>query len=175
MGYEQVVHDGGIVDDTATDPSGRGTQRLRGVAGRGHLRVHTTGRGAGTGQAPLTVSELGQLGVRCREPLLPRTEINEHGDAVLDTDDTAQAVPVVRHSVLHGELLDRRSGGDLEGACGQVAPGHGAGSFHYHQYALARPIRGAVCGTRLIAVPGGRRHQRRGTEDEAGEQGVRPV
>src|SRR6266487_2079441 len=125
---------------------------------------------------PLTVSELGQLGVRCREPLLPRTEINEHGDAVLDTDDTAQAVPVVRHSVLHGELLDRRSGGDLEGACGQVAPGHGAGSFHYHQYALTRrPIRGAVCGTRLIALPGGRRHQRRGTADEAGEQGVRPV
>jgi len=157
LGYEQV-DDGGIVDDTATDPSGRVSQRLRGVAGRGHLRVHTTGCGAGTGQAPLTVSELGQLGVWCREPLLPRTEINEHGDALLDSDDTAQAVPVMRHSVLHGELLDRRSGGDLEGACGQVAPGHGAGSFHYHQYALTRPIRGAVCATRLIAVPGGRRH-----------------
>ena len=114
---------------------------MREVAGRGHLRGYATiGCRAVTGQAPLTVSELGQLGVWCRQPLLPRTEINEHGDAVLDTDDTAQAVPVMRHSVLHGELLDRRSGGDLEGACGQVAPGHGAGSFHYHQYALARPI-----------------------------------
>ncbi len=122
---------------------------MREVAGRGHLRGYATiGCRAVTGQAPLTVSELGQLGVWCRQPLLPRTEINEHGDAVLDTDDTAQAVPVVRHSVLHGELLDRRSGGDL---------------------------RGAVCGTRLIALPGGRRHQRRGTADEAGEQGVRPV
>ncbi len=117
-------------------------------------RSAATGCGAGTGRAPLAVSELDQLGVRYREPFPPRTEINKHGDTVLDTDDQAQAVTVVRHPVLHGEPLDRWRGWDIEGACGQVAPGHGAGSLHYHQYALAEPIAGLLGGTRLVATRG---------------------
>jgi hypothetical protein len=47
---------------------------------------------------------------------------------ILDFHDPAEPVLVVSDLVLRGELLGERSGGPgLEGACGQVAPGRGAG------------------------------------------------
>jgi hypothetical protein len=84
------------------------------------------------GQVPSTVSELGQFGVRCCDSFLLRAEIDENGDLVFDTDDHAKAVLVVSHPVLHGKLLERhgRSGWDVEGTSGQVAPGHGARWLH---------------------------------------------
>jgi hypothetical protein len=75
-------------------------------------------------------SELGELGARRHDPHLTRTELDDQGGVPLDADDPAQAVLIVSHLVLLGELLCRRGGRGLEGTCGQVAPGPGAGRFH---------------------------------------------
>jgi hypothetical protein len=65
-----------------------------------------------------------------------RTKVDDQGGFIFDADDPAEAVLVVSHLVLHGELLRRRwVRRGLEGTCGQEAPGPGAGRLHYVQYA----------------------------------------
>ena len=89
-----------------------------------------------TPTGPSAASELGQLGAWRRDPHPARTEIDDHDGVILDADDTAEAVLIVCHLVLHGELLGRRSEGrDAEGTCGQEGPGSGDGVFHHDQYA----------------------------------------
>ena len=110
----------------------RSSQRGHGGAG-GPSQPHS----ASGVRGPPTVSEPGQLGAGCRNPLLARTEIDQHGGVILYVDDPAEAVLVVSHLVLHDEHNGGRSGGrGVEGTCGQEAPG-GAGRFHHHQYAPA--------------------------------------
>jgi len=87
--------------------------------------------------APSAVSEPGQLGEGRQDPYLTRTEIDDQDSVILHADDPAEAVLIVSHLVLHGELADSRSYGRGEGTCGQVAPGRGAGRLHYYQYAPA--------------------------------------
>jgi hypothetical protein len=82
-------------------------------------------------------SELGQLGAWRHDPHPERTEIDDQDGVILDADDSAKAVLIVGHLVLHGELLGRRSEGrGAEGTRGQEGPGSGAGVFHHDQYAL---------------------------------------
>ena len=90
-----------------------------------------------TPPGPPAASELGQLGA-WRHDLHPaRTEIDDEDGVILDADDPAEAVLIVCHLILHGELLGRRSEGrDAERACGQEGPDSGAGVFHHDQYAL---------------------------------------
>lgn len=62
---------------------------------------------------------------------MPGTEIDEHGNLVLDANDPAEAVLVMRHLVLHREGLNGADDNrDVEGASWQVAPGSGAGCLH---------------------------------------------
>jgi hypothetical protein len=90
---------------------------------------------------PPTASELGQLCAWRRDPHPARAEIDDQGGVILDADDPAEAVLIVGHQVLNGELLGRRSERrDPEGTCGQEAPGGGAGRFHHYQYALLRLV-----------------------------------
>src|SRR5580693_6709750 len=96
---------------------------------------------AGSGRGAL---QLGQLGVRPRDPHPTGTEGDNHGDFILDLQDTAKAVAVVGHLILHVEPLNRRTRGHVvERAGGQEAPGRAADRFHYYQYALVpfRPRR----------------------------------
>src|SRR5882757_10173193 len=83
-----------------------------------------------------TASELGQLRAWRRDPYQARAEIDDQGGVILDADDPAEAVLIVCHLVLDGEVLgrgkDRRG---REGTRGQEAPGGGAGRFHHYQYA----------------------------------------
>src|SRR5580693_7363391 len=82
------------------------------------------------------VSELGQLGAGRRDAHLMRAEVDDQSGVILDAHDPAEAVLIVSHLVLHGELLGGRGGGrGLEGACGQEAPGRGGGRLHHIQYA----------------------------------------
>ena len=81
-------------------------------------------------------SELGQLRAWRRDPYPARAEIDDQGGVILDADDPAEAVLIVCHLVLNGEVLRRRSERrGPEGTCGQEAPGRGAGRFHHYQYA----------------------------------------
>jgi hypothetical protein len=65
-----------------------------------------------------------------------RTEIDDQDGVILDADDPTEAVLIVCHLILHGELLGRRSEGrGAEGTCGQEGPGSGARMFHHDQYA----------------------------------------
>jgi hypothetical protein len=90
----------------------------------------------------LAVSEFGQLAARRHDPYAARTEIHDQAGVKLNPDDPAEAVPIVRNLIPHGELLSRRSGGwGTEGASGQVAPSRGAGWFHHYQYAPAHSMR----------------------------------
>ena len=96
-----------------------------------------------TPAGPSAASELGQLGAWRRDPHPARTEIDDQDGVILDADDPAEAVLIVCHLVLHGELLGRRSEGrGAEGTCGQAGPGSGARMFHHDQY--ARHYRGLV-------------------------------
>jgi len=70
---------------------------------RPHARVRTPA-------GPSAASELGQLCARRRDLHPARTEIDDQDGVILDADDPAEAVLVVCHLVLHGELLGRRSG-----------------------------------------------------------------
>lgn len=80
--------------------------------------------------------QLGQLGVRPRDPHPTRTEGDNHGDVILDLQDPAKAVAIVGHLILHVEPLNRRTRGHvIERAGGQEAPGRAADRFHYYQYA----------------------------------------
>jgi hypothetical protein len=89
-----------------------------------------------TPAGPSAASELGQLGAWRRDPHPARTEIDDQDGVILDADDPAEAVLIVCHLVLHGELLGwRGEGRSAEGTCGQEGPGSGAGVFHYDQYA----------------------------------------
>jgi Transposase IS66 family len=93
-----------------------------------------------TGARPPAASELGQLGAWRRDPYPARTESDDQGGVILDTDDPAEAVLIVCHLVAHGEVLGRRGEGrGAEGTCGQEGLGAGTGTFHYHQYALLAP------------------------------------
>jgi hypothetical protein len=90
----------------------------------------------GTPRMPPMASELGQLRARHRDPHPLGTEIDNQRGLILDRDDPAEAVLVVRYLVMLGELLGRRSGGRrAKGTCGQEAPGGGVGRFHHYQYA----------------------------------------
>src|SRR6516162_851555 len=85
---------------------------------------------------PSAASELGQLGAWRRDLHPARTEIDDQDGVILDADDPAEAVLVVRHLVVHDELLGRRSEGrGAKGTCGQEGPASGAGVFHHDQYA----------------------------------------
>jgi len=96
---------------------------------RPHARVRTPA-------GPPAASELSQLGAWRRDLHPARTEIDDQDGVLLDADDPAEAVLVVCHLVLHGELLGRRSEGrGAEGTCGQEGPASGAGVFHHDQYA----------------------------------------
>jgi hypothetical protein len=84
----------------------------------------------------MAASELGQLRAWQNDPRPARTKIDDQGGVILDADDPAEAVLIVCHPVLNGELLGWRSRGrDIEGTCRQGAPGGGAGRLHHHQYA----------------------------------------
>src|SRR5712691_4897297 len=88
---------------------------------------------------PDASSELGELGERSGDPGLLRAEVDEDGDVVLDADDPAEAVAVVRHLVVHRVLLDRLGRGTIiEGTAGQITPGRGAGRVHHFHYAALR-------------------------------------
>ena len=92
-----------------------------------------------TPAGPSAASELGQLGAWRRHPHPARTEIDDQDGVILDADDPAEAVLIVCHLVLHGELLGRRSEGrGAEGTCGQERPGSRARKFHHDQYAPLR-------------------------------------
>src|SRR6266536_1509225 len=61
------------------------------------------------------------------------------GDIVLDADNPAEAVAVVRHLVVHRVLLNRLGRGTIiEGTAGQITPGEGAGRVHHFYYAALR-------------------------------------
>ncbi len=88
---------------------------------------------------PDASSELGELGERSRDPGLLRAEVDEDGDIVLDADNPAEAVAVVRHLVVHRVLLNRLGRGTIiEGTAGQITPGEGAGRVHHFYYAALR-------------------------------------
>jgi Helix-turn-helix domain len=84
---------------------------------------------------PGRFSELEELRVRRCDPLLAGAEIDEHGDLVLNADDHAEAVRVVAHPVLYGELFQGRGRArrHIEGTSGQETPGGGARRLHSHQ------------------------------------------
>lgn len=89
-----------------------------------------------TPAGPSAASELGQLGAWRRDLHPARAEIDDQDGVSLDADDPAEAVLIVCHLVLHGELLGRRSEGrGAEGTCGQEGPGCGVRMFHQDQYA----------------------------------------
>src|SRR5215472_17000157 len=76
-------------------------------------------------------SELGHLGVGRSDPFLLSAEVDQDRDFVLNTDDYAKSVPVVRYLIVQRVPLDRPDYGRcVEGASWQVAPGGGAGWFH---------------------------------------------
>jgi hypothetical protein len=78
------------------------------------------------------VLELGHLGVGRSDPFLLSAEVDQDRDFVLDTDDYAKSVPVVRHLIVQRVLLDRPDyGWCVERTSWQVAPGRGAGRFHH--------------------------------------------
>jgi hypothetical protein len=85
--------------------------------------------------------KLGQLGTRRHDPDLARSELDDQGGVPLDADDAAQAVFVVCYHVLLGELLRGRGRRAVEGTCGQVTPGTGAGRFHLLSMRLLRGYR----------------------------------
>jgi hypothetical protein len=94
------------------------------------MRPHAGGH---TPAGPSAASELGQLGAWHRDLHPARTEIDDQDGVILDADDPAQAVLIVCHLILHGELLGRRSEGrGAEGTCGQEGPASGARMFHHH-------------------------------------------
>jgi hypothetical protein len=102
---------------------------------------------------PSAASELGQLGAWRRDPHPARTEIDDHDGVILNADDPAEAVLIVCHLILYGELLGRRSEGrGAEGTCGQVGPGSGARMFHHGQYAPLA-LAGSSCLPRVTATP----------------------
>ncbi len=97
-------------------------------------------------------SEPCQLGAGRCDAELARSEIDEHGDPGLDTDDRAEAVLVVGDLVIHrvalGRLRDRFW--NVEGTTWQLAPGRGAERSHLLQYAPYR------CEARDISAVGPR-------------------
>ena len=107
-------------------------------AGSGSARAW--GRGTAARRMPPTASELGQFRAWHRDPHPARAEIDDQGGGViLDTDDPAEAMRIVRYLVMLRELLGRRSGrSGAEGTRWQDAPGGGAGRFHHYQYAPRR-------------------------------------
>src|SRR6516164_96706 len=89
-----------------------------------------------TPAGPSAASELSQLCAWRRDLHPARTEIDDQDGVLLDADDPAEAVLIVCHLVLHGELLGRRNEGrGAEGTCGQEGPASVAGVFHHDQYA----------------------------------------
>src|SRR5690348_2780468 len=96
----------------------------------------TTGSGA-------TASELGELVAWRHDPYPARTEIDDQAGVSLDASDQAEAVLIVCHPVLHGELLGGENGRRGKGACGQVGPDSDAGGSHDHQHALLYARRAA--------------------------------
>lgn len=111
-------------------------QQAPGVACRSRttlIRTFQAGSAGQPGRDSVTASQLGQLGARRLDPDPLRAEVDDQGAVILDFHDPAKPVLVVSDLVLRGELLWRRSGRrGGEGACGQVAPGRGAGRFHHH-------------------------------------------
>ena len=97
------------------------------------MRPHAWAR---TPAGPSAASELSQLGAWRRDLHPARTEIDDQDGVVLDADDPAEAVLIVCHLVVRGELLGRRSEGrGAEGTGWQEGPASGAGGFHHDQYA----------------------------------------
>jgi hypothetical protein len=58
-------------------------------------------------------SQLGQFGVRPHDLYVTRTEGDNHGVVILDRQDPAKAVAIVRHLILHVEPLNRRTSGHV--------------------------------------------------------------
>src|SRR5690242_17853023 len=96
----------------------------------------TTGSGA-------SASELGELVAWRHDPYPARTEIDDQAGVSFDAGDQAEAVLIVGHLVVHGELLGRENGGRGEGARGQNGPDSDAGGSHDHQHALLLARRAA--------------------------------
>jgi hypothetical protein len=78
------------------------------------------------------ISELGQLAVRRRDPLLLGAEVDEDGNLFLDPDDHAEPVTVMGYLIMKGVVLDVPDRGRdvVEGTSGERAPGRGASCLH---------------------------------------------
>jgi hypothetical protein len=100
-----------------------GTQQERAAVGPG--RQSADGRNA-------TVSELGQLAVGGRDPLLLGAEVDEDGNLFLDTDDHTEPVTVMSYLIMKVIVLDvpDRCRVVVEGTSGERTPGRGASCLH---------------------------------------------
>src|SRR6266852_543841 len=133
-------------------------------------------RGSAGAASEMAASELGQLGERPHDPHLTRAEADNQGGVILHEDDPAQAVPVVRHLVVHGELLNRGiRGHGVEGTTGQEASGRGAGRLHYHQYAPFRRPAACFSMTTVPGIPGAGRPTVHSAPERTGIPGSRTV
>lgn len=98
---------------------------LRGREQRGQVDERPSNRYGGMPRPGVprpgtAVLQLVHLRVRAQDPLLRRTEVDKHGDPLLDADHPAEPVHVVCDPVAHGELLGNRSRRRFEGTGRQV-------------------------------------------------------
>jgi hypothetical protein len=77
-------------------------------------------------------SELGQLGIGRRDPFLLGAEVDEDSDLVLDPDDHAEPIPVMRHLIMQVVVLDVPDWlrDVVERTSGEIAPSGGASCLH---------------------------------------------
>jgi hypothetical protein len=75
--------------------------------------------------------ELYQLGARKQDAHPVRAEVHEHGYIVLYAKHRAEPILVMRHQIAQSKRLDWHDWiRDIEGTCGQMAPGRSAESVH---------------------------------------------
>lgn len=120
----------------------RPRRRLGRSAGAGPLRC-----GASGPRPPRLsrTSELEELVEGSEELDLLRPEVDQDGPAVVDFQDAAESILVVRHTVVRREGLGRRSGGRrLERAGGQVTPSTGFSGLHLCSMRSSKPCAGPV-------------------------------
>lgn len=95
------------------------------------------GRPPAASPLPTGPSELGELGERAGDAHARVAEVHDHCDSALDVDDSAEAVPVVKHALVLGERLDRRGLCRWsEGTRCEMTSVSGGSALHALEYAL---------------------------------------